>query len=347
MGYLSDVLIPFAVAMLLAYLINPLVSLVQRLVPQRVLAVFISLIGLILVAGLAAWLIIPLMVGEVSQMGRILSQVVTSSDLSEQAVKRLPPDLWQTLKDYAGRKEIQDLFKADSFWKIAEVVARKILPGVWGLISGTASFLVGLVGLAVIGLYLVFLLMDYQKVSKGWKELLPPASRETLGAFVSDFESGMNRYFRAQALVAFIVGVLFAIGFLIIGLPMAILLGLFMGLLNMVPYLQIIGLIPAALLALFHSLESGGNLWMILGLTGLVFVVVQIIQDALLVPKIMGKVTGLSPAMILLSLSVWGKLLGMLGLLIALPATCLLLAYYQRFLARAEGTVGAPAASDG
>ncbi len=152
----------------------------------------------------------------------------------------------------------------------------------------------------------------------------------------------MNRYFRAQALVASITGVLFVVGFLIIGMPMAILLGLFIGLLNMVPYLQIIGVIPAFLLALVHALDTGGNLWTMLALTGLVFVVAQIIQDAILVPRIMGKEMGLSPAMILLSLSVWGKLLGMFGLLIALPMTCLLVAYYRRFLTRAEVPAGSP-----
>jgi predicted PurR-regulated permease PerM len=75
---------------------------------------------------------------------------------------------------------------------------------------------------------------------------------------------------------------------------------------------------------------------MMLALTGLIFGVVQIIQDALLVPRIMGKEMGLSPAMILLSLSIWGKLLGIFGLLIALPMTCLLVAYYRRFFTRAE-----------
>jgi len=336
MGYLSEVLIPFAVAMLLAYLINPLVALVQKKVPNRFAAVFISLIGLLAAAVFLAWLIIPMIVSETSHMGRVLSEVVTSSDLSERASKILPPDLWQAMKDFAARKEVQDFFKSDNFWKIAESVARKVLPGVWGLISGTASFIIGLVGLAVIGLYLVFLLMDYQKVSQGWKGFLPPASREAVTGFVSDFNSAMNRYFRAQALVASITGVLLTIGFLIIGMPMAILLGLFIGLLNMVPYLQLIGLIPAFLLALVHTLETGGNLWTMLALTGLVFVIVQIIQDAILVPRIMGKEMGLNPAMILLSLSVWGKLLGIFGLLIALPMTCLLIAYYRRFLTRAE-----------
>ena len=72
------------------------------------------------------------------------------------------------------------------------------------------------------------------------------------------------------------------------------------------------------------------NIWAMCGLTILVFAVVQAIQDSFLVPRIMGRVTGLSPAVILLSLSVWGKLLGLLGLLIALPMTCLLIAYYRR-----------------
>lgn len=336
LGYLSDVLIPFAVAFLLAYLVNPLVVLVQKRVPNRAGAVFISLFALSATALVLAWLVIPMVVNEVVNMGRILSEVVTSADVAERAAKRLPPDLWQAIKDYAGQKEVQAFFKTENFWKISEALARKVLPGVWEVISGTAGFITGFVGLTVVGLYLVFLLMDYQKMSQGWKDLLPVAYRDEITGFVSDFDSAMNRYFRAQALVASIVGVLFALGFLLIGLPMGILLGLFIGLLNMVPYLQIIGLIPALLLALVHALETGSNLWMVMGLTGLVFVLVQLIQDALLVPRIMGRVTGLSPAIILLSLSIWGKLLGLFGLLIALPLTCLLLAYYRRFVVPAE-----------
>ena len=340
LGYLSDVLIPFAVALLLAYLINPLVQLVQKKIHSRLIAVVISLFAVAVFVALVAWLFIPVIVREIGQMGQILSRLVSNTDLAEQAAKRLPPDLWQALKDYAARKEVQEFFRTENFWKIAAAAARKVLPGVWGLITGTASFLMGLIGLAVIGLYLVFLLLDYQKVEEGWKDLIPPAYREMLIAFLNDFNSGMNRYFRAQALVASIVGVLFAIGFWLIGLPLGILLGLSIGLLNMVPYLQIIGLIPAFLLALVHGLETAGSVWTTVGLTGLVFVVVQAIQDGILVPKIMGRITGLSPAIILLSLSIWGKLLGIFGLLIALPMTCLLLAYYRRFLATTPVTKG-------
>ena len=178
---------------------------------------------------------------------------------------------------------------------------------------------------------LSILLLDYETV-RAWKNLVPSPHRDSIVGFVDDFESAMSNYFRGQAAVASICGVLFALGFVLVGLPLGILLGLFVGLLNMIPYLQIIGLIPAGLLALMHAVQSGTNIWMVLGLTGLVFVVVQIIQDVILVPRIMGKVTGLNPAMMMLALSIWGKLLGLLGMIIALPLTCLLLVYYRRLI---------------
>ncbi len=332
MKYLSDVLIPFAVALLLAYLINPLVVVVQKKIRNRVAAVFISLLNVLTAATLVGWLVAPLIVEEVSHTGKVLSNLVNNSDMAAQAAKRLPPDLWQAVKEIAGRREVQELFNADNIWKVLEVIARKVLPGVWGLITGTASFVLGLVGVVIIILYLVFLLLDYHRIRQGWKELIPPPYREAVVDFVTEFDAAMNRYFRAQAAVASIVGVIFAVGFFLIGLPLGILLGLFIGLLNMVPYLQLLGLIPAVLVAGVHAVETGNSFWMVLGLTGLVFVVAQLIQDGLLVPRIMGQVTGLSPAMILLSLSIWGKLLGVLGLIIALPMTCLLLAYYRRIV---------------
>ena len=245
-GYLSDVLIPFAVALLLAYLTNPLVNLVQKKISNRAAAVFISLLVIIALAVLLGWFVIPMIAGEIVQMGRMVTDLVNNSDLAERASKQLPPDLWQVIKNFFARTEIKDFFKDISIWKILKAVSQKVLPGVWGLITGTASFFAWLIGLFVIGLYFIFLLLDYEAV-RGWKELVPPAYRESIVGLVDDFESAMSNYFRGQAAVASICGVLFAIGFALIGLPLGILLGLFVGLLNMVPYLQIIGLIPAGL----------------------------------------------------------------------------------------------------
>ena len=330
-GYLSDVLIPFALALLLAYLTNPLVFLIQKKISNRTAAVFISLSVIIVLAVLLGWFVIPMIAGEIVQMGRIVTDLVNNSDLAEKASQQLPPDLWQVIKNFFARTEIKEFFKDVNIWKILKTVAQKVLPGVWGLVTGTASFFAWLIGFFIIGLYFIFLLLDYEAV-RGWKELVPRAYRESVVGLVDDFESAMSNYFRGQAAVASICGVLFALGFVLVGLPLGILLGLFVGLLNMIPYLQIIGLIPAGLLALMHAVQSGTNIWMVLGLTGLVFVVVQIIQDVILVPRIMGKVTGLNPAMMMLALSIWGKLLGLLGMIIALPLTCLLLVYYRRLI---------------
>ncbi|HKK33470.1 MAG TPA: AI-2E family transporter [Desulfomicrobiaceae bacterium] len=332
LGYLSGVLIPFAAALLLAYILNPVVLRIQRVVRKRAPAVWLTLIGVTAVLTFLGWLLIPLISGEVGHMRDLVSDLVNNSQLAEEAASRLPPDIWLAVKDYLAREEVQAFFRTDNFLGLLETGLQKLVPGVWGLITGTASVFMWMAGLAIILLYLVFLLMDFQKVRQGWTDYLPRPYRKSIVEFVSEFDTGMNRYFRAQAAVAFIVGVLCSIGFSLIGLPLAILLGMFIGLLNMVPYLQTLGFIPAFFLAGIHALETGTGFWSVLGLVVLVFAVVQVLQDAVLVPKIMGKVMGLSPAMILLSLSVWGKLLGLLGLLIALPVTCLLLAYYRRML---------------
>ena len=108
-----------------------------------------------------------------------------------------------------------------------------------------------------------------------------------------------------------------------------------MGLLNLIPYMQTLGFVPMIFLSLMKAADTGQSFWLIFGLGALVVLVVQLIQDMVLVPKIMGSAMGLNPAVILLSLSVWGSLLGFIGLIIALPLTTLLISYYRRFVIQA------------
>lgn len=334
--YLSDVLIPFAVAVLLAYLLNPLVLFVQKWTRNRSAAILLSLAAVVSAGLVLTALVVPMIANEISHMGKIVGQMANNTDLAGRAAKMLPSGLWDSLKDHLAREEVQQFFKSKDFRQMLLNGARKVLPGAWGFVAGTTSFLFGLFGLVVILLYLFFVLADYEKISRGWKAFIPSSYRDSATGLVLEFEDAMTRYFRGQALISAISGTMLAIGFALIGLPMGILLGLLMGVLNMIPYLQLLGLIPAFLLALFKALEAGSSIWVALGLTAAVLAVVQLIQDWVLNPKIMGKVTGLNPAFILLSLTIWGKLLGFLGLIIALPMTCLVLAYYRRFLASTE-----------
>ena len=213
---------------------------------------------------------------------------------------------------------------------------KETVPRLWSLLSESVNLLFSFFTFFLILLYIIFILLDYESISEGWPHLVPQKYRPFVINVMNDVKDGMNRYFRGQAFVALCVGILFSIGFLIIDFPLAIGLGLFIGALNLVPYLQIIGFIPTIVLAILKAADTGGNFWIIIASALAVFIIVQAIQDGFIVPRVMGKITGLNPAIILLSLSIWGSLMGMLGMIIALPLTTLMLSYYQRFIINRE-----------
>ena len=218
-------------------------------------------------------------------------------------------------------------------------LAQKLMPKLWAVISGSVSAVMGLAVVAICVLYVIFILIDYESLTNSWSTMVPVKYREAAVNLMTDLENGMNSYFRGQATVAAIVGVLFAVGFEIIGLPLGIVVGLFIGVLNLVPYLQTIGIIPCAILGVLQAAETGRSIWFVFLLIAIVFVVVQLIQDMVLTPKIMGGVTGLHPAIILLALSIWGSLLGVVGMIIALPLTTLMISYYKRYIIGEEKVV--------
>ncbi|MGN0233865.1 MAG: AI-2E family transporter [Bacteroidaceae bacterium] len=323
---LSTVLLPFFAAWLLAYMIYPLVHFLQHRLRLRnrvlsILAAFILVCGVI--AGALA-LIIPPVVEESVRIGE-LAKIYFHDTLVETGLMKQVEDM---LREYAKGIDLIHLAQQSSF---VDALQSTLLQ-VWAILSGTINFALGLLGLLIVLLYMFFILMDYEKISAGWVALIPKGKRPLTTMIVQDLKSGMNAYFRGQALIALCVGILFSIGFLIIDFPMAIGLGLFIGLLNLVPYLQTIGFVPTLLLAFIKSQETGQNFWIIAACALVVFAVVQAIQDLVLTPRIMGHAMGLNPAVILLSLSVWGSLLGFIGLIIALPLTTLLLSYYRRFV---------------
>ena len=336
LDYLSDVLLPFFAGLVVAYFLDPVTNRVQHVIKQRVLAALFTLVSITLAVSLVVWFMVPMVGNELADMGRTVSKMASNTELAQAAKEHLPENVWEELNEILKRDDVKRYLTSDGAVQMAKDTAKKLLPGVWGVLSGAANVLTFITGLLVIMLYVVFLLIDYHKMAARWRDYLPPSMRDDVSRFVEEFIQATNRYFRSQALVACCVAVLFAIGFSIIGLPLAILMGIFIGLLNMVPYLQIVGTIPCLLLAGLKALEQGDNFLGALGLVLLVFGVVQLIQDTVLVPRFQGEAMGLSPAIILLSISVWGKLLGFLGLILALPLTCLGLTYYRRYLWKLE-----------
>ena len=323
-NYLSSVLLPFFIAWLIAYMIYPMVTFVQYKlkVKNRVASIIIVLLSLTIVITLASIVLIPPFIEEFSKLKELLSNYFIVG--SQKAA--IPGTIENFVKEYMI--EVKDSLNEVN---ITQAI-RSLLPKAWTLLSQSVSLIVSIFAAFIVILYMFFILLDYESIASGWINLVPKKYRETTNRIVTDVKDGMNRYFRGQALVAFSVGILFCIGFLIIDFPLAIGFGLFIGLLNMVPYLQLVALVPTILLALLKAADTGGNFWWILCCALLVFCIVQVIQDAFIVPKVMGKITGLNPAIILLSLSIWGALMGIVGMIIALPCTTIILSYYKRFI---------------
>lgn len=328
--YLAEVLIPFAAALVIAYLLNPAVAVVQKRVKNRTTAVLITVLGSgLLMVGLVA-LLVPVVTEELKGVRGLSDQLREQGSLLQQRIQGIADgeaSVWLELVMEKSREFVT----SEQFLGFAAEAGKKLAPGIQGLLTGVYGFFAGLIGIVIVLLYTVFLLNDFSDVEDRWRTLVPQKFHEPFLGFFQDFSTVMGRYFRGQFLIAVTTGLLFAVGFSILDLRLAVILGLGVGLLNMVPYLQLVGVVPAVVLSIVHAFETPeASIWM--GLLGLVvvFAAVQLIQDTILVPFLVGRATGLHPAVMLLGIFVWGKLLGFLGLVLAIPLTGLVTTYYRR-----------------
>jgi len=377
--YLSDVLVPFVVAAVLAYFINPVVVIFQeRLGLNRGPAVGLAM-GTATLIGFGIVLIMSYLTLE--QVHRFDDQwralradasewinataerdekpedAPTSQPGEEKTILGLT-ELYDALSDFTSATDasigtrLENLTNAvrgtytetvlnaaarfmnknDDLKLIVNAAYKQLAAGGLTITNFAVQAFVVVSLVIIIILYLIFLLLDFPQYQRDWKGFLPPTYREGILEFGAEFDVILRKYFRGQFIVAALTGISFAIGFSIVGLPMAVPFGLFVGLLNIVPYMQLLAIPPAFLLVLIDYLSGNCDLvWSSL-YVAIVFGVVQLLQDGVFVPQIMGKAVGLSPVAILLGIFIWGKLLGFLGLLLAIPLTCLGIAYYRRFV---------------
>ena len=326
LNYLTPVLIPFFVAWLLAYLLYPIVSFFKRKlrIKNHNLAVILVLLTIFTLIALAITLLTPLFVAEVVKVKDLIIQYS-----SQNQNYGIIPQKWEIiLQNIIIQTELLEIFNKES---LAQLI-KDFFPHAWTLLSNSLNIATSIFAAFITILYLYFILKDYNTIGKRLIQLIPDKYKPFASSLLLDMEQGMSNYYRGQSAVAMCVGILFCIGFSIINMPLALTMGLTLGLLNMVPYLQVLGIPPCIVLILINAAERGVAPWGGLIALAVVFIVVQIIQDGYLVPKIMKKTLNLNAAVILLALSVFGMLLGFLGIIIALPATTLLLSYYKRYI---------------
>ncbi|MBQ5607214.1 MAG: AI-2E family transporter [Prevotella sp.] len=339
LNYLSGVLLPFAVAWLFAYLLYPTVKFVQfkMRVRSRGVAIILTLLFVIAIIGLIFYLIIPPMIEQFDRLGEIVTRYLHSTRQAESipaAIRDWLRDNKESIQQFFNRKDVADAVKS-------------ALPQVFTVLTETANIIISIAASLITLMYLFFILLDYEYLSNGWIKIFPKSIRPFWKSLMGDVEREMNNYIRGQSLVSLIMGILFCICFTIIDFPMAIGLGILIGIMNLVPYLHTFALIPAAFLALMKAADTGDNFWVIMAYVVAIFCIVQVIIEMIVIPKVMGKAMGLNPAILLLSLSVWGTVLGFIGLIIALPMTTILITYYQRYVTRENEQTSAAIAPAG
>ena len=322
-----DVLLPFLLAGIFAYVVMPLVRFFQYTLRLRSRG--LSVILTLGVIGALIYLAIIYVVPSVKEEVEKTLQMISSYSGGQDLISMLLP---RSVRDYfTNNRTWGNLSRNLSIDKVIENT-KLILDQVGGIINSTLSvfswgfvFLMGIV-------YFIFILLDFENLGRGIISLFPVSLRPMMRTVFSDLDRYMNSYFRGQALVALSVGVLLSIGFNIIGLPMATAMGIFIGLLNFIPYMQALGIVPLGLAGLLMAAQNGENVFVCLLIAYGVLLIVQIIQDMILVPRIMGHTMGMRPSLILLVLTIWGSLLGFFGMLIALPATMFLYSFYKRYI---------------
>lgn len=323
---LYGVLLPFFVSFLLAWLLDPLVSFIQHTcrVKFRGLSVAITLILFVGLMTLAVYMIIPAMGREIRAAAVGVEQYFANFD----ADKYFTPEQQEKIQHTLDGLNLESML---SYPEVRDGI-KSLLPKIGSWITGGLNWLSELLVIFIGLLYLIFLMVAFPSIRANWRKYVPAKYLPQVSTIVHEMSVNMNAYFRGQGLVALCVGILFAIGFMIIGMPMGFAMGIFIGVLNLVPYMQALGIPPCILLCLVQSAQTGQPIWLTILLMAVVFIVVQTLQDTVLVPRIMGKVTGLGPAAILLSLSIWGALMGVIGMIIALPLTTLGLSCYKHYV---------------
>ena len=326
-----SVILPFLLAGIFAYVMMPLVRFFQYTLRlrSRGLSVILTLLLLGAVVYLAVIFIIPSINAEIEKTLQVISGYSSGQDILTMILPR-------NIRNYLnGGLRWGNFPQQLSFEKVLENV-KLLLDQVGGIINSTLSiFSWGLVFLIGI-VYFVFILLDFENLGRGFISLFPKTLRPTIRTISMDLDRYMNNYFRGQALIAISVGVLLSIGFNIIGLPLATAMGIFIGILNFIPYMQALGIIPLGLASLLMAAQTGENAFVCMLLAYGVLMIVQIIQDMIIVPHIMGQTMGMRPSLILLVLSIWGYLLGFFGMLIALPITMFIYSLYMRYVLQDE-----------
>jgi predicted PurR-regulated permease PerM len=311
--WLSPVLTPFAVSALLAWLGDPLVDRLERRRFSRTSAVTLVFGAMTLAMVLVVMVLVPLLEKQISRLIDKLPQMVAwvNTVVLPWVAERTGYSL-----DQLNPQQVIDALRAH--WQQAGGVAATVLSSV----SKSGLAIVGFFGtLALVPVVTFYFLRDWDDMMARLRELLPRSVEPTVSRLARESDDVLGAFLRGQLSVMIALGAIYTMGLMIVGLDLAVLIGLLAGIVSFVPYLGIIVGGGAALIAAAVQFQD----WFHPGMVLVVFVVGQMLEGFVLTPWLVGDRVGLHPVAVIFAILAGGQLFGFLGVLLALPVTAVLM----------------------
>lgn len=301
---LLNVMVMVFVALVIATTVHPLLATLQRIkIPKPLAVLIIYLLGFGVLAALFV-LVIPVLITQGSELIQNLPQIY--ADL----IASLQTNSNEFMRDLAQR-----LPNADQLATQIQTLSGAILTGAVGIGASVLGFLAQVVSIVVLSIYLTY---NQSKLERFWVSLAPPKRRSEVLNVWRAMEAKLGGYVRSELLLMASVAVLASVGYAIMGLPYAIALGVLAGLLEFVPIVgPILGAVPALLVALSISPTAT--------ISVLVYsLVIQVLDNAFLIPRLMGKSVGVSPITVIVAVFAFSTLMGLTGAFLAIPLAAII-----------------------
>jgi predicted PurR-regulated permease PerM len=303
------ILVPMLCSLALAYLLAPVVAWFERRGWSRPSSVLLTISGATVVLALILIFILPGFWGQLVKTYNYVSDLLGKGSpitLLLEKINQISPRLHDFLRSKIDKSGESDLLN-----RVFSTAGQWLQKGLFSLVDVTASML----DLLLIPFFVYYLLADYRAMRAHLDRLIPPRHRAVASTLISRINFVISSYVRSQLVIALVMGVLYAIGFAIARVPLALSIGLLSGLLNFIPYL---GTLTGLTLSLSFVALDGGGWARILGVVA-IFIVVQSVEGYYLTPKLLGGRLDLHPMWVLVGLMIGGSLFGILGIILAVP----------------------------
>lgn len=306
---LRSVLWPFIFAFFIAYILNPWVDFLQRRRIRRSLSVFVVFAVVALIIVLTFWILVPQIIRETADVRGKFPQYIQVIRL------KLLPWMQHYLEQHPDiNAYVQEYYEKTLKPKLPALFA-PVLHFLATMFSGFANFIVEMLNVLLVPVLAFYMLSDFPMIKRHFMDMIPPRHQERVRIKIGEVDSALGQYLRGQLTVSLFLAVIYCIGLLILRVPLAVPIGIFSGLANLVPYL---GFILGISLSFFFSFVDNQS-WQRLILIVVVYAFAQLMEGTIIGPKVVGKRTGLHPVVIMLSLVIGGTLFGFMGMVLAVP----------------------------